>query len=79
MDVSAEDNSTFEPRLYQSAQQQRQAQQRQQHWMLPDTQLDVLLQRLQQTAAQAWDAYRRQRDEGLTERASTDFLARRAS
>lgn len=73
VDVSAEDNSTFDPRLYMSQQQRSQRQQ----WMSLESQQDALLQQLlQQTAVQAWDAYRRQRLD-VAEPPSSDFLARR--
>lgn len=78
VDVSAEDNSTFDPRLYMSQQQQQQRSQRQQQWMSLESQQDALLQQLlQQTAVQAWDAYRRQRLDGAVEAPASDFLARR--
>lgn len=78
VDVSAEDNSTFDPRLYLSQQQQQQRSQRQQQWMSLESQQDALLQQLlQQTAVQAWDAYRRQRLDGAVEAPISDFLARR--
>lgn len=75
VDVSAEDNSTFEPRLYLPQQLQQQLQQ-EQRWMNPQMRADLLAQL--RSAAQAWDAYRRQRFQGMTDAAAGDyFLARR--
>ncbi|KAL8454201.1 hypothetical protein Emed_000459 [Eimeria media] len=78
VDVSAEDSSTFEPRLYLPPQRPPLEQRRRKQWLGEEAQLDVLLQQvLEQTAAQAWNAYRRHRFEALMEPTTTEFLVRR--
>ncbi|KAL8450144.1 hypothetical protein Emag_003388 [Eimeria magna] len=78
VDVSAEDNSTFEPRLYLPPQRPPLEERRRKQWLGEEAQLDVLLQQvLEQTAAQAWNAYRRHRFEALMEPTTAEFLVRR--
>ncbi|OEH76172.1 uncharacterized protein LOC34619539 [Cyclospora cayetanensis] len=76
VDVSAEDNSTFDTRLYLPV--HRRSQERQQQWMSDEMRQDVLVEQLlQNTAAQPWDAYRRQRLSGLTTTPTSDSIALR--
>ncbi|KAL8438853.1 hypothetical protein Efla_000771 [Eimeria flavescens] len=75
VDSSAEDSSTFEPRLYLPPRRPPLDERRRKQWLSEEAQYDVLLQQLmEQTAAQAWNAYRRHRFDPLTEPAATEFL-----
>ncbi|KAL8434385.1 hypothetical protein ACSSS7_003211 [Eimeria intestinalis] len=78
LDVSAEDSTTFEPRLYLPPQRPPLEERRRRQWMGEEAQFDVLLQQvMEQTAAQAWNSYRRHRFEALMEPTTTEFLVRR--